>query len=732
MEIRSREASLLKHKYRQVLICLFIVASTLAVYWNVGSYEFINFDDQLYVAENSHVQQGITPANIFWAFNPLKKSSQAYWHPLTWISHMADCQLFGLDAGKHHLTSLAIHIINAILLFLCLNQLTGAMWKSAFVAALFAVHPLNVDSVAWISERKNLLSTFFWILTMMAYARYAKKPSMGRYLMVFSAMAAGLLSKPMLVTLPCVLLLLDFWPMGRINSKWIKVSSPGFFRKSTPARLVLEKTPLLVLSLASTAMSIVSLKNQSQIVPDNFSPMALRIENAIVSYIKYLAKIFWPRDMAVFYPFPHSIPPREWAGAAILLVCIFTSVILLIKKAPYAATGWFWFFGALVPVIGIIQGGRWPAMADRWTYVPAIGIFIIISWGGSVILQRFFKKSAPKLLIATTLIFTLMIISRTQASYWKNSITLFTHAMSVTKNNGVAYYNLGAAIGEKGRIDEAIKYYYAGLKILPNNERAHVNLANALAQKGKTDEALTHYQIALKLKPMEDKAFVGLGSIFTQKKEYKKAIGYYLKALKINPKNSIAHVNIGKLMVLRGEIAQAVFHFKKAININPKEQTANKYLNHLALVQKKIAPYATKISKQIDSSPDNPMLYIKLADLYKSAGIFDKAIPLYKKAVSIKPEFTAAIYNLAIIYASTGEFDLATENFKKIISYQPNNAAAYYNIACIYALQNQKNQTINWLQQALDHGYDNWDKLRTDPDLDNIKDEPYFRNLLEK
>jgi len=747
-------------------ISLLLIISTTAVYAPVRHHDFINYDDEIYIKDNNHVQAGLTSDSIKWAFSVTKDDERAYWHPLTWLSHMLDCQIFKVQPGYHHLSNLLYHLINVLLLFLVFFRMTGELWKSAFIAALFALHPLNVDSVAWIAERKNLLSTAFWFFTMLAYIYYARCPSLRRYLLVLTGMTAGLLAKPMLVTLPCVLLLMDFWPLQRITFAWREKSESIRFPESSLFLLISEKIPLLALSGISTALSALSLQHCDQFVSHDVVPLWLRVENALVSYIKYILKIFWPRDMTIFYPFPDAIPLWQVWGALLLLMVAFMIFFLLARKAPFLAVGWLWFTGTLVPVIGIIQGGRWPAIADRWTYVPAIGLFIIVSWGGAAFLEKFSQKKAPKIIAATLILLSLTIASNAQVKYWKNSITLFSHAIEVTKDNGLAHYNLGQALGEAGDFDQAIFHYYTALKINPKNDEAHVNLANALARKGemdeavshfnlalkidpeneyahfnlanalvqtgKPDEAVDHFNIALKLNPKEDRAYVGLGNVFAGKKQLNKSVEYTLKALEINPKNEVASDNLGKIMLQQGNIAGAFIYFKKTVDINPNNENAKTNLNQLSIIQKRIDDQAAKISETIQKDPDNPSRYFQLGRLYQSTGYYDLAIRQYENALAIKPDMTPALYSLGITFTLKGEYDQAIATFQKIIAIEPDNASVCYNLACVYSRQNKKNDAVEWLQKAVNKGYDNWNNLKSDPDLENIKDEPGYRKLLKQ
>ncbi|MBW2440644.1 MAG: hypothetical protein JRH12_09235, partial [Deltaproteobacteria bacterium] len=395
--------------HNQTAICLFLVLVTFAVFCRVYGYDFVNFDDDVYVTENPRVRSGLTPDNIAWAF----RAENVYWHPLTWISHMVDVQIWGLDPGPQHLTNLIFHMLNALLLFLALNRMTGALWRSVFVAALFALHPINVESVAWVAERKNVLSTFFMMLTLLAYGFYAAKPGLVRYLMLVALFVLGLLAKPMLVTLPFVLLLLDYWPLGRFSVRDATVK-----RSDRVLSLILEKVPLFLLSGLSVIASSVSVQAIKSL---EAVPMTMRLGNALVSYMKYMGKMFWPFNLAVFYPYPQSISAGQLLGSIIILVMVSGFAIFLLKQHAYFAVGWFWYLGTLVPVCGLVQAGLWPAMADRWAYVPLIGLYIAIVWGIAELVEKHPSCRKPISVTAILVIGILCATTWLQLGYWKNS-----------------------------------------------------------------------------------------------------------------------------------------------------------------------------------------------------------------------------------------------------------------------------------------------------------------------
>ena len=409
-------------KHRDILVCLFLVMATLAVYWQVQNYDFVNFDDNDYVYDNRHVQDGLTLKSIIWAFTNIHASN---WHPVTWLSHMMDYQLYGMNPGRHHLTNLLFHIANTLLLFLVFRKMTDSLWQSGFVAALFALHPLHVESVAWVSERKDVLSTFFWMLTMWSYIWYVEHPAVKRYILVVLFFALGLMSKPMLVTLPFVLLLLDFYPLNRFQSQQPK-GSANAQQRSIALRLILEKIPLFVLVAMSSAMTFYAQKHGKTVASLEVIPLKSRVANALVSYVSYIIKTIYPSKLAVLYPHPGILPWWQIAGACLLLVTISFLAIRVVKQSPYFVVGWLWYLGTLVPVIGLVQVGI-QSMADRYTYVPLIGIFIIIVWGIPELVAQWRYRKICLATLATVVLTILMAMTWKKVGYWKSSITLFEH-----------------------------------------------------------------------------------------------------------------------------------------------------------------------------------------------------------------------------------------------------------------------------------------------------------------
>lgn len=560
-------------KYAHEIIAVSILVLAVAcVYAQVAAFDFISLDDGTYVKYNHSIREGLTLKGVSWAFTSMYASN---WHPVTWLSHMADVRLFGWQPGMHHLMNVFFHTAGTVLLFLFLRSCTGVCWKSFGVAALFALHPLHVESVAWISERKDVLSTFFWMLTLLGYAWYAKKPSLQRYLLVACSFALGLMAKPMLVTLPFVLLLLDYWPLKRLSQA--NVSLPlrkkGIWASGISGaglrQLLIEKIPLFIMAGGSSIITFTAQENGGAVNSLETVPVFFRISNSLTSYTAYLLKMVWPVDLAVFYPLPHSISPISAAGAFVLLLAITALVLWAHRKFSYLAVGWFWYLGTLVPVIGLIQvGGQ--SMADRYTYVPLIGIFIMITWGLGDLFARW--RYGQMMLGGASLLVLVLLVSLTwiQVGTWKNSISLFTHAIRITQNNYLAHHNLGCAFYEKGRMQEAVDHYTEAIRIYPDYGLAHMNLALALEKQGKYKEALSHYYKASRLNPKSALShyYIGKG-IYTLGNNLKEAHREFTKALVLNPHYVEAWNNLGMCFTLQGKIEEGKSCYMEALRINP-------------------------------------------------------------------------------------------------------------------------------------------------------------------
>jgi len=555
-----------------ILICLYLVITILAAYWQIKSHEFVSFDDGMYVYNNLKVKAGLTYESIIWAFS---FTDIAYWHPLTWLSHMLDCQLFGLNPGMHHMTNLILHILNSLLLFLVFKQMTGALWQSAFVAALFALHPINVESVAWVAERKNVLSTFFWMLTMLAYVHYSRRQGLWRYLLTLFMFLLGLMCKPILVTLPFVLLLLDYWPLGRLqfrqgknDSNCIKGKFNKYGFKGSPALfLVLEKAPFFILSAVSVYLSVLSAKQHGIIASTDLTPITLRIANALVSYLVYIGKLIWPQDLAVFYPYPIQIPMELYAGAGLSLLSISFLTIWALRKKPYFGVGWLWYIGTLLPNIGLIQAGLWPAMADRWAYVPFIGIFIIIVWSVPELKIRWGLKKSHIITAAVAILLILMVRTWSQVRYWADNFTLYGHAIDATVDNQVAHNNLGAALYLRGEVNQASIHFIEALNIMPDYNESLINLRVSLGVNDSIDQAIKKIEKLLKIYPENAGLYYNLGVMRKRKGELDKAAKQYKKALSYHARFAQAQFDLAFTYSLKGEYEKALTLYKNTIEI---------------------------------------------------------------------------------------------------------------------------------------------------------------------
>ena len=481
-----------------IAIYLALAVSTFLVFWQVRSFDFADIDDGIYIYENPHVFNGLTTDAVCWAFTA---NRSGHWHPLTWLSLMLDCQLFGANAGRMHLVNLFLHIANTLLLFTVLKKMTGLLWPCAFVAAAFALHPMHVESVAWITERKDVLSTFFLLLTLTSYIGFVNHPSAFRYVAALATFALGLMAKSMLVTLPFVLLLLDYWPLERIKH----------FDRLVFYRLVLEKIPFFALSVISSVIAFLVMRSSGIVIDIDNVPLSDRIANVFLSYARYISKMFWPRNIGIFYPFDaFHIPFWQIAMCALLLLVISAAVICFGRNKRYLLTGWFWFLGTLVPVIGIVQVDA-QAYADRYTYIPYIGLFIMIAWGIPQFLSKFPQR---KMVLGTSMMIVLTVLgicAHRQISYWKNSITLFSHAIEATPNNYIAYNRLGVAYGDLGRGTDAIDAFKEAIKIKPEYAMAYYNLGVTYGNLGRSTDAIDAFRQAIKFKPNYAEAHYNLG-----------------------------------------------------------------------------------------------------------------------------------------------------------------------------------------------------------------------------
>jgi protein O-mannosyl-transferase len=628
-----------KTRHNEIIICLFIVVATLAVYWQVTNHEFLNYDDDIYITKNHHVQAGLNLESTFWSFTSGTMVSN-YWHPLTWLSHMLDFQLYGMNAGGHHMTSLLFHITNTLLLFFIFRRMTGNIWQSGFVAALFALHPLHVESVAWVAERKDVLSTFFWLLTMLAYCRYVEKPVLIRYFIVLLFFVLGLMSKPMLVTLPFVLLLMDYWPLGRVQFGQVIKDGNVKAQKTSVFHLVGEKIPFFLLTAVASVAAYITQQKGDALAHMDLTLLKIQITNALVSYVSYIGKMFWPGQLAVFYPHPGTLPIWESVVAGLLLISITAFVVIPWRRFPYLFVGWFWFIGTLVPVIGLVKVGGF-AMADRYTYVPLIGLFIIIAWFVPELVAR---RPHKKILLTTLAILYLSILMTAtykQVQYWKNSITLFDHSLNVTANNYIAHDKLGEALAEQNRTVEAIRHYSEALRIEPDFVQAHLNIGDAHASLGNSEDAVYYYNKALQKKPNYEKAHNNLGNAMARQGNFEDAVYHYNEALKINPNYAGAHYNLGKIAANQKKIEDAILHYRKALLLKPIKPEVLYNLSWIFATHKnkkyRNGIEAVRLSEKLCrlQNYNHPLSLDALAAAYAEAGELDKAVKIAQQGLNM-------------------------------------------------------------------------------------------------
>jgi tetratricopeptide (TPR) repeat protein len=720
VETRREEAS------SKLLLCVcgFLAASTLAVYWPITRHEFVNYDDTDYVTANPHVQAGLSAKGFAWAW---RSEVSRNWQPVTMFSHMLDCQLYGLRPAGHHLTSLLFHIANTLLLFLLLQKITGALWRSGLVAALFAFHPLHVESVAWVAERKDVLSTFFFLLTLWAYATYAAgskvqslKSKVERsaaprhaarlmvcspggpwlyYVLALVLFALGLMSKPMLVTVPFVLLLLDFWPLQRLQLPALrrsKLKAQGSKSKVSPpscnsppsaawqnapfSRLLWEKVPFLLLSAASCVVTFVVQQRGGAVQDVNNLPIGSRVANALMSYVRYLGKMLWPENLGALYLREAPWPSWQVALAAIALVAVSVAVIRLARSRPYLAAGWFWYLGTLVPVIGLVQVGT-QSMADRYTYIPLIGIFIAITWGAWELasLGRRQERGADcqsalptsrlrgLQIVSAVLLVACMVLTRKQISWWKDSETLFRRMITTVEGNYMAHYNLGNLYSRQDKLAEAAQEYEAALNAEPDFVVAHNNLGAVLLRQRRFDEAVAHYSAAVRLRP-----------------EYQ----YYY--------------NLANALMDAGKPAEAVTNYQQALRLNPNFSLARHYLGLALQAEGKTNAATTEFRAALPLQPDYESAEHDLANRLVDAGKLDEAVAHYLAALRLDPNRAESHNGLGICYAMQGNFSEAERQFREAVRLDPRHSGAQSNLGNALGAQNKLEEAIPHYEKALE------------------------------
>jgi tetratricopeptide (TPR) repeat protein len=626
-----------------------LLALTLFVFLPVRHHEFLNFDDPDYVTANAVVRGGLTMKGIAWA---LTSDAAGNWFPLTWISHMTDVSLFGVDPSAHHLVNVAWHSLSVLLLFSLCVRLTGAVTKSAVVAALFAVHPLHIESVAWIAERKDVLSAACWFLTMHAYVSYARSPDWRRYLATLALFAVGLMSKPMLVTLPVVLLLIDYWPLRRMDGA-----------KRSVRGLILEKLPFFALALASSVVTFVVQQRGGAVQSLDLVPANLRLANAAVTYVEYLVKTLWPVHLAVFYPYPETIPATQVVGALIVLGGVSAAAIRFRARVPYLLTGWLWYLVTLVPVIGIVQVGL-QSMADRYTYLPLVGVFVLAVWGIDDLVAR---RRAGAAALAVAAVAAAVIWSVAQLRTWRDDVSLWTQAVEVTSRNAVAHNNLGQAWSTRGDDRRATAEYVEAIAINPNYPLAHTNLGISRGRQGRVDEAITEFQTALRLRPGDADTHLNLALAYEDRHRLQDALIEALEAVRLAPENPAAHRALASVFDGREQAREAIAEYLEALRLQPNDAAAH---NNVAAI---------------------------LAEQHR----FDEAIAHYAEAVRLDPRFVDARANLAAALTATGRFKEAIVEYEQLLALDPSRPDLEYEVAVLLNQQGRVTEARAHLTSAL-------------------------------
>jgi tetratricopeptide (TPR) repeat protein len=642
---------------RNLWISLALLVATLAVYSPVHDFEFTNYDDPDYVTDNPQVRNALTSTGVVWAFTT---SFAANWFPITWLSHMLDVQLFGLSSGMHHLTNVLLHAAASLLLFLLLLRSTGARWPSAFVAFVFALHPLHVESVAWVAERKDVLSALFWFATLLAYVHYVERPSASRYALVILLFCCGLMSKPMAVTLPFVALLLDWWPLRRLS------------RKS-----VMEKLPLFALSLAASVVTYIVQQRGGAVLSTDNIPLALRIGNAIVSYVVYLGEFFWPAKLAVFYPYPSELPLWQPIAATLLLA----GITALALRRRYLTVGWLWYLGTLVPVIGIVQVGV-QSHADRYTYIPAIGIAIMLAWGAEELVQRHLAAALGLVACLAMAVTTWLSIQ-----HWRNSTALFEHALAVTSGNYVAHNNLGVALRRSGRIAEAIPQFQQAIEIKTRFPEAQNNLGEALLVEGRLDEAAPHIGEALRLQPSLAEAHINWGTVLLKRSQPAEAATAYRVALQLQPVSSSAQYGLGVALTEQNQFVEALPHLQEAVRIKPEDPDAHYNLGRLFGLMGRPSEAAAEFAQTVRLQPYNAEAHFNLGNALAGQEKFGEALEEFRTAVRLKPVYTRAHFNYGSALATLGRFDEAIREFSEALRLEPNFVEARQSLEACRALR---------------------------------------------
>jgi tetratricopeptide (TPR) repeat protein len=653
-------------RWSAAIVCAVLVLLTVATYTPVWRFDFVAIDDPQYVYANPHLANGLTAQTITWAFRAVH---EANWHPLTWLSHALDIQLFGLAPGPHHVTNLVLHLANTLLLFGLMRMLTRSLWKSSVVAALFAVHPLHVESVAWVAERKDVLCAFFFMLTVGAYVRYVRAPSVGRYLLVAIGLALGLMAKPMIVTLPMVLLLIDYWPLDR-------------FRRGFGA-LVLEKLPLFAIVGASSLVTFLAQKQGGAVKTLSQMPLALRVQNAIVSYVDYLAQTIWPVNMGVFYPFPRSLSAASVAVAALILVGITVAVWVLRRRAPYMVVGWLWFLGMLVPVSGIAEVGA-QARADRFMYLPMIGLTVAVVWGLAELARN---RTAMRGLAAAAVVAVAACagVAHAQVQYWRDTVALWSHTAQATEkleNFGV-YFSLAEYLRTTNRPLEAIPQYEASLARNPAYTDARQGLVRVLLDTKQQARAEMVLEDWVRARPDDADAQIMLGSLLVDLDRGRSAEPHLVDAIRLRPENAEAHWRLALVRAAESRLVEALPDFAEAVRLNPSSAPMRNDYGWALAQHGQVAAGIAQIEQALALKADFVDAHHNLGRLFASQGKLDEALSHLKEAVRLEPGYVDARLTLAITLIRAGRTDDGVKELREVLARDPGNEAARRALAAI-------------------------------------------------
>ncbi|MEE8349746.1 MAG: tetratricopeptide repeat protein [Acidobacteriota bacterium] len=638
---------------------ILLLLATFWVYLPVKDSEFIDLDDNVYVTENPWIQQGLNGQSISWAMTSFR---EGVWNPMTWISFMLDYQIFGLNPAGYHLTNLLLHLASVLLLLRVLHRMTGAFWPSLMVAALFALHPLNVESVAWVTERKNVLSTLFWMLSLWAYLEYLRKPIGLHYVGMMGFLILGLMSKQMLVTLPCVLILLDYWPLKRLGDNWME------FQQRLP-RLLLEKLPLFGVVVGAGLLTLTAAHSDGALPGLERLSLGARLTNTPLAYALYLKQLVWPLDLAIFYPHQGNTLSPLFALMIVVLVGISIGVWWG-RQSRYLVVGWLWYLGTLVPVIGLIQvGGQ--SMADRHTYIPAIGIFIMLIWGAAELRQTLRLRTLWLAPASLCLILSLMVLTRHQVSHWRNSITLFEHAVSITDDNYLVHNNLGTALLERGQVEAAIENFSRVLEIRPDSDRGLYNMALALRAQGRIEEAAQHLARALQSNPRMAEAYNNLGIILITQDRPKDAITLFQEAIEIDPLMEQAHSNMGTAFISLGDVDKALVSFLKAAELNPYKAKTYNNLGAVMDLQGQSETALDYYQRALKLDPNSALTYTNMGKTHMDLGNLDNAAVHFTDAIKIQPNLADAHFHLGLVQTHQGKHPQAIASFKQVLQLSP-------------------------------------------------------------